>query len=220
MLDIEEKMAKTGFLDGNDMASSFRMLRSNSLVWHYFEKSYLFGEPLPPIDVLFCNTDTTRMPAAMHSFYLREMYLHNNLIKRDAWTIAGEPIDLDRITQPLYAVGAEDDHIVPWRQSYAIRNYVNVKAPVRSVLTTSGHIFGIVNAVVTPPRRSFQVAEPERNENFEHWQARADKKVGSWWEDWLSWLSPRCGPLVEPLSGDAKRFPDLGAAPGIYVMEK
>ena len=220
ILAIEEKMAKTGFLDGDDMASSFRMLRSNSLIWHYVEKSYLFGEPLPPIDVLFWNTDTTRMPAAMHSFYLREMYLHNNLIKRDALTIAGEPIDLDRITQPLYAVGAEDDHIVPWRQSYAVRKYVNVKTPVRYVLTTSGHIFGIVNAVVTPPRRSFRVAEPERNENFEHWLTRADRKDGSWWEDWLSWLSPQCGPLVEPPSGDAKDFPNLGAAPGTYVLEK
>jgi polyhydroxyalkanoate synthase len=215
---LEEKMAKTGFLEGDDMASSFRMLRSNSLIWHYFERSYLFGEPLPPIDVLFWNTDTTRMPAAMHSFYLREMYLHNNLIKRDALTIAGEPIDLDRITQPLYAVGAEDDHIVPWHQAYAIRKYVNVKAPVRFVLTTSGHIFGIVNAVVTPPRRSFRVADPLRNENFEHWLAHADKKVGSWWEDWLAWLSPRCGPLVKPPSIEIDA--NLGAAPGTYVLEK
>jgi polyhydroxyalkanoate synthase len=215
---LEEKMAKTGFLEGDDMASSFRMLRSNSLVWHYFEQSYLFGEPLPAIDVLFWNTDTTRMPAAMHSFYLREMYLHNNLVKRDALTIAGEPIDLDRITQPLYAVGAEDDHIVPWRQCYKIRRYVNVNAPVRFVLTTSGHIFGVVNAVVTPPRRSFWVADPERNESHEHWLDRSDKKAGSWWEDWLAWLSPQCGPLVEPPR--IKIDPDLGAAPGTYVLEK
>jgi len=217
---LEEKMAKTGFLEGNDMASSFRMLRSNSLIWHYFERSYLFGEPLPPIDVLFWNADTTRMPAAMHSFYLREMYLHNNLIKRDALTIAGEPIDLDRISQPLYVVGAEDDHIVPWRQSYKIRRYVNVKAPVRFVLTTSGHIFGVVNAVVTPPRRSFWVADPQRNETYEHWLARSEKKAGSWWEDWLAWLSPQCGPLVAPPRADAEVDPELGAAPGTYVFEK
>lgn len=217
---LEEKMAKTGFLDGKDMASSFRMLRSNSLIWHYFERSYLFGEQLPPIDVLFWNTDTTRMPAAMHSFYLREMYLHNKLIKRDGLTIAGEPIDLDRITQPLYAVGAEDDHIVPWRQSYKIRRYVNISAPVRYVLTTSGHIFGIVNAVVTPPRRSFWVANPERNESYEHWLARADKHAGSWWEDWLAWLSPQCGPMVEPQLLSSKVDPELGAAPGTYVFEK
>jgi len=217
---LEEKMAKTGYLAGDDMASSFRLLRSNGLVWHYVEKSYLFGEPLPPIDVLFWNMDTTRMPAAMHSFYLRQMYLHNNLMKRDALILAGEPIDLDRITQPLYAVGAEEDHIVPWRQSYRIRKYINVKAPVRFVLTTSGHIFGIVNAVVTPPKRSFWVAEPERNEHYEHWFDRAEKKPGSWWEDWLAWLSPQCGPLVDAPQVDAKTYPDFGPAPGTYVFER
>ena len=217
---LEEKMAKTGFLDGNDMASSFRLLRSNSLVWHYFEKSYLFGEPLPAFDVLFWNMDTTRMPAAMHSFYLREMYLNNNLMKRDALSIAGESIDLDRIKQPLYAVGAEDDHIVPWRQSYRIRKYINVAAPVRFVLSTSGHILGIVNPVVNPPKRSFWVAEPERNEHFEHWFARAEKKPGSWWEDWLAWLSPQCGPMVAPPDVSAASYPDFGPAPGTYVFDK
>ena len=217
---LEEKMAEVGYLDGNDMAASFRLLRSNSLVWHYFEKSYLLGEPLPAFNVLFWNMDTTRMPAAMHSFYLREMYLHNNLMKRDALTIAGEPIDLDRITQPLYAVSAEDDHIVPWQQSYRIHKYVNVKAPVRFVLSTSGHILGIVNPVVNPPKRSFWVGEPERNEHFEHWFARAEKKPGSWWEDWLAWLSPQCGPMVAPLDLKAANCPDLGPAPGTYVFEK
>jgi polyhydroxyalkanoate synthase len=217
---LEQKMAASGYLDGNDMATSFRLLRSNPLVWHYFESSYLLGEALPPFDVLFWNMDTTRMPAAMHSFYLRQMYLQNNLMKRDALTVAGEPIDLDRITQPLYAVSAEDDHIVPWRQSYRIRKYVNVKAPVRFVLSTSGHILGIVNPVVNPPKRSFWVAEPERNEHFEHWFDRAEKKPGSWWEDWLAWLGPRCGPMVAAPKMDAKTYPNLGPAPGTYVLEK
>jgi polyhydroxyalkanoate synthase len=217
---LEEKMAKAGYLSGDDMASSFRLLRSNTLIWHYFEKSYLFGEPLPPFDVLFWNMDTTRMPAKMHSFYLRQMYQHNNLMKRDALTVAGEPIDLDRIAQPLYAVGAEDDHIVPWRQSYRIRKYVNVKAPMRFVLSTSGHILGIVNPVVTPPKRSYWVADPERNEHFEHWFNRADKKPGTWWVDWLAWLEPKCGPMVAPPKVDAKTYPDLGPAPGTYVFEK
>lgn len=216
---LEEKMAKTGFLSGEDMASSFRLLRSNTLIWHYVESSYLFGEPLPPFDVLFWNMDCTRMPAAMHSFYLREMYLQNNLMKRDALTIAGEPIDLNLITQPLYAVGAEDDHIVPWRQSYRIHKYINVKAPVRFVLSTSGHILGIVNPVVEPPKRSFWVAEPERNEHYEHWFNRAEQKPGSWWSDWLAWLEPQCGPMVAPPQVGAKGYPDLGAAPGTYVLE-
>lgn len=217
---LEQSMAKKGYLDGSEMASSFRMLRSNSLIWHYFVNSYLYGEPLPPFDVLFWNMDTTRMPQAMHSFYLREMYLNNNLMKRDALTIAGEPIDLDRITQPLYAVTAEDDHIAPWKQCYRIRKYVNVKAPVRFVLSTSGHILGIVNPVVNPPKRSFWVGEPERNEHFEHWFDRAEKKPGSWWEDWVAWLRPQCGPMVAPLSTTAKSYPALAPAPGTYVLEK
>ncbi len=216
---LEERMARSGYLDGDDMASTFRLLRSNSLIWHYVERSYLFGEPLGPIDVLFWNMDTTRMPAAMHSFYLRQMYLNNKLIERDALTVAGEPIDLGRIRAPLYAVGAEEDHIVPWRQAYRIRDCIGAQAPVRFVLTTSGHIFGIVNAVVSPPRRSFRAAEPARNEDVEQWFARAESKPGSWWEDWLAWLSPRCGPMVEPPDVDAEAYPDLGPAPGTYVFE-
>ena len=216
---IEEKMAKTGYLDGNDMAASFRLLRSNSLIWHYFVSSYLLGEALPASDVLFWNMDTTRMPAAMHSYYLREMYLHNNLMKRDVLTIAGQAIDLNRITQPLYAVSAEDDHIVPWRQSYRIRKYLDTSAPVRFVLSSSGHIFGIVNPVVQPPKRNFRVADPERNEHYEHWLARAEIRAGSWWEDWIGWLEPRCGALIAAPRPE-KDFPDLGPAPGVYVCER
>lgn len=217
---LEQSMAKKGYLDGGEMASSFRMLRSNSLIWHYFVNSYLYGEPLPPFDVLFWNMDTTRMPQAMHSYYLREMYLNNNLMKRDALTIAGEPIDLDRITQPLYAVTAEDDHIAPWRQCYRVRKYVNVAAPVRFVLSTSGHILGIVNPPVNPPKRSFWVGEPERNEHFEHWFDRAEQKPGSWWDDWVSWLRPQCGAMVAPLSPASSDYPALAPAPGTYVHEK
>ncbi|MCE1182047.1 MAG: alpha/beta fold hydrolase [Rhodocyclales bacterium] len=216
---LEESMAKQGYLDGKDMGMSFRMLRSNSLIWHYWEHSYLRGEPLPPFDVLFWNVDTTRMPYAMHAYYLREMYLHNNLIKRDHLTIAGEPIDLDRITQPLYAVTAEDDHIAPWRQCYRIRKYVNVNAPVRFVLSTSGHILGIVNPVVNPPKRAYWIGDPERNEHWEHWLERADKRTGSWWEDWTRWLAERTGELVDAYPAASRKFPALGDAPGSYVLE-
>lgn len=217
---LEKKMAKTGFLDGSDMAASFRLLRSNSLVWHYFEHSYLLGEALPAFDVLFWNMDTTRMPATMHSYYLRQMYLHNNLVKPDALTLGGEKIDLTRITQPLYAVSAEDDHIVPWHQSYLIRQHLNAKTPVRFVLSTSGHIFGIVNPMVKPPKRSFWVADPKGQEPSVEWQGRASKTAGSWWSDWLTWLAPKCGPMVDAPKPTAKSSPDLGAAPGTYVFEQ
>jgi polyhydroxyalkanoate synthase len=216
---LEEKMAKTGFLTGEDMATAFRLLRSNSLIWHYFEKSYLFGEPLPPFDILYWNIDTTRMPAAMHSFYLRQMYLHNNLVKPDALTLAGESIDLGRITQPLYAVGAQEDHIVPWRQAFRVREVVHPDTPVRFVLSTSGHILGIVNPVVDPPKRSYWVGTPASIDHADHWFEHADKHRGSWWADWLAWLHPQCGPMVPAPQVGARGYPDLGPAPGTYVLE-
>ncbi len=217
---LEEKMAKRGYLDGAEMATSFRLLRSNSLVWQYWVNSYLLGEPLPPFDVLFWNCDSTRMPAAMHSYYLREMYLNNNLIKRGKLSIAGEPIDLDRIVQPLYAVTAEDDHIAPWKQCYRIRKYINVQAPMRFALSTSGHILGIVNPPINPPKRAYWIAEPERNEHWEHWLDRADKKPGTWWQDWTAWLGERTGELVDAYPVANRKFPALADAPGTYVLEK
>jgi len=217
---LDETMAKKGYLDGSDMASSFRLLRSNSLIWHYWVSSYLMGESLPPFDVLFWNVDTTRMPRAMHSYYLHEMYLNNNLIKRDKLTIAGETIDLDRIVQPLYVVTAEDDHIAPWKQCYRIRKYINVQAQVRFVRSSSGHILGIVNPPVNPPKRSYWIGEPERNEHWEHWFDRAEHKPGSWWEDWTAWLGARCGELVEAYPAASRAYPALAEAPGTYVLEK
>ena len=217
---LDESMAKKGYLDGGEMATSFRMLRSNSLIWHYWVNSYLLGEPLPPFDVLFWNMDTTRMPRAMHSYYLHEMYLHNNLVKRDKLTIAGEAIDLDRIVQPLYAVTAEDDHIAPWNQCYRIRKYINVNASVRFVRSSSGHILGIVNPPVNPPKRSYWIGEPERNEHWEHWFDRAEKKTGTWWEDWTQWLDERCGEEVAAYPVANNSFPALADAPGTYVLEK
>jgi len=214
---LENAMRAKGYLDGGEMASAFRMLRSNGLIWHYFVHSYLYGEPLPPFDVLFWNMDTTRMPQAMHSFYLREFYLNNNLIKREALTLAGEPIDLDCITQPLYAVTAEDDHIAPWKQCYRIRKYVS--APVRFVLSTSGHILGIVNPPVTPPKRSYWVGEPKRSDKVDYWLDHAEQRPGTWWEDWTAWLHARSGAMVSPPPMASKKYPVLGEAPGTYVLE-
>ena len=217
---LEKMMAEQGYLDGAQMASSFRLLRSNSLIWHYWVHSYLLGEPLPPFDVLFWNVDSTRMPQAMHSYYLREMYLHNNLIKRDHLTIAGESIDLSRITQPLYAVTAFDDHIAPWKQCYRVRKYVNVATPVRFVLSTSGHILGIVNPPVNPPKRAYWAGEPEHNEHWERWQGRTEKTPGSWWGDWTAWLRQRDDAVVDAYPVSNRKFPALADAPGTYVLEK
>ena len=214
---LGQTMAAKGFLDGKEMAAAFRLLRSNSLIWHYVVHGYLYGETPPPFDVLFWNMDTTRMPYAMHNWYLRELYLNNLLVRQDGITVAGQPIDLGCITQPLYAVSAEDDHIAPWKQTYRIAPLV--KSPVRYVLSSSGHILGIVNPPVTPAKRNYRVALTERHETAEQWHARTEEVAGSWWTDWMAWLKPQCGPLVAP-PGPSKAYPRLAAAPGTYVLEK
>lgn len=217
---IEDAMAIKGYLDGNEMTTSFRLLRSNTLIWNYWVQSYLLGEKLPAFDVLFWNIDSTRMPRAMHSFYLREMYLKNKLVQPDALTLAGEMINLERIQQPLYAVTAEDDHIAPWKSCYQIRQNVAAQTPVRFVRSTSGHILGIVNPPVQPPKRAYWVAHPERDEDPEHWLGRAEFFPGTWWEDWIRWLGERTGKQVKVYPASNRRYPALADAPGVYVMEK
>ena len=214
---LTQAMEKKGFLDGKEMAAAFRLLRSNSLIWHYVVHGYLYGETPPPFDVLYWNMDATRMPYRMHEYYLREMYLHNNLIRKDALTIAGQPIDLGRIRQPLYAVAAEDDHIAPWKQCFRANNHI--PGEKRFVLSSSGHILGIVNPPVTPPKRSYRVAEAHRRDSLEQWLEGAREHTGTWWEDWMAWLKPRAGELVDAPAAATQAYPRLADAPGTYVLE-
>ena len=214
---LANSMDKKGYLDGKEMASSFRLLRANSLIWQYVVNGYLYGEPPPSFDVLFWNMDTTRMPAAMHTWYLREFYLNNNLIKKDVLTVAGEKIDLARIVQPAYVVSAKDDHIAPWRQSFYVNNFVH--GPKRFVLSSSGHILGIVNPVVTPPKREYWVGPAQRHDTSEGWREHAEHRHGSWWEDWMGWLKPQSGTLVAAPAVEIRQHPALADAPGTYVLE-
>ena len=214
---LSDLMRTRGYLDGREMAASFRLLRSNSLIWHYVVHGWLYGERPAPFDVLYWNMDTTRMPYRMHEYYLREMYLKNNLIKPNALTIAGEPIDLARIHQPLYSVSAEDDHIAPWRQTFHVNGYVT--SPKRFVLSSSGHILGIVNPPLTPPKRRFWVGAAHRGQNADAWRAKAEEQAGSWWQDWSAWLAEKCGPLGAPPPVATEAFAKLADAPGTYVLE-
>jgi len=216
---IIENMARKGYLEGKEMASSFRLLRSNSLIWHYVVHGWLYGETPPPFDVLYWNMDATRMPYTMHSWYLRELYLHNRLIQADALEVAGERLDLGTITQPLYAVAAEDDHIAPWAQAFKVTNHVS--GPKRFVLSSSGHILGIVNPPVKPPKRppkrTYRAGEAHRAGTVDNWQASATTHDGSWWEDWMEWLKPRCG---DAMPTSKRGFAKLADAPGTYVLER
>ena len=215
---LAEKMDEKGYLDGKQMATAFRLLRSNSLIWHYVVHGYLYGETPPPFDILYWNMDTTRMPAEMHKYYLREFYLNNNLIKKEALEIAGEKLDLTRIVQPVYAVGAEDDHIAPWRSTFRINNFVT--GPKRYVLSSAGHILGIINPIVNPPKREYRVSNTELHDTTESWHERAEHRVGSWWEDWMAWMKPLSGELVKSGPVATKQYPALADAPGTYVMER
>ena len=140
---LEARMNEKGYLEGHDMASSFSMLRANDLIWSFVVNNYLLGKEPFPFDLLYWNSDSTRMPAAMHSFYLRKMYLENKLVEPGALEIAGVPIDLGSIEAPSYVVAAREDHIAPWRSAYAPARLFG--GPVRFVLSASGHIAGIIN---------------------------------------------------------------------------
>ncbi|MDG4583004.1 MAG: alpha/beta fold hydrolase, partial [Candidatus Competibacter sp.] len=215
---LRKRMNADGYLDGADMASAFRLLRPNSLIWHYAIHSYLYGEELPPSDVLFWNCDTTRMPAAMHEFYLRELYLNNRLARPGELEIGGRRLDLSLIDQPLYAVGAEQDHIAPWRQTFRLCGLTG--GPARYVLATSGHILGIINPPATPPKRRYWVGDASGLHDPEVWRENTAKVAGSWWDDWSRWLGERCGPLVDAPAPGSAAYPPLEAAPGRYVLEK
>jgi polyhydroxyalkanoate synthase len=215
---IENIMDQQGFLDGRQLGLTFRMLRPNTLIWYYYVHSYLYGEGPPAFDVLFWNVDTTRLPRAMHGFYLREFYLHNRLAQKNAITLGGHPIDLGAIAQPLYAVGTEEDHITPWRGTFKTCRLVD--APVRYVLSSSGHILGIINPPVDPPKREYWAGDYEGQTDDRLWRAQQQKQPGSWWEDWSRWLERHCGEMRAPPPLATKQHPSLCDAPGTYVLEQ
>ncbi len=214
---LERRMAQTGLLNGQDMANTFRSLRANSLIWYQFVHNYLLGKAPPKFDILSWNMDVTRMPAAMHSFYLRELYLNNRLAQPDGLSLGGRSLDLKRIRQPLYAVGAEQDHITPWQQTFKTTHLVG--GPVRYVLATSGHIQGIISPPVIPPKRRYWANTVEGQCSPEAWCDNTTKLPGSWWDDWALWLRPLCGPQQPPPRLGSKQHPRLSDAPGNYVSE-
>jgi len=215
---LEKLMKKEGYLDKKYMATAFRLLRSGSLMWRYYVHNYLSGEVPPKSDYLFWNSDPTRLPEKMCSFYLREFYLDNKLIKPDALVVGNRPINLQLIDQPVYVVGAEQDHICPWTETFKIGKYV--KGPVRFALSDEGHITGIVNPPSTRSKRKYwcnDVTEPiEPNE----WLSRQHEQQGSWWVDWVKWLSERSDSRREPPPMGSPNYPPLEKAPGSYVLEQ
>jgi polyhydroxyalkanoate synthase len=212
---VEGQMMERGYLDSRGMATMFNMLRANDLIWSNVVNNYLLGKEPPAFDLLYWNADGTRMTRAAHSFYLRNTYLENNLIKPNKIVLKGVPIDLDQITQDIYAVGAEQDHIVPWKSAWRISQLASGK--VRFVLGGSGHIAGVIN----PPSKGrgyWMNDKPVKN--ADEWFAGATSYKGSWWIDWLEWLNARSGEQVPAPSVGNEKYPPLEPAPGKYVLEK
>jgi polyhydroxyalkanoate synthase len=213
---IEQQMMERGYLDSREMSAMFNLLRSNDLIWANVVNNYLMGNPPPAFDLLYWNSDGTRMARAAHSWYLRNTYVENYLIKPGHVTIMGEPIDLGRIEQDIYAVGAEKDHIVPWYAAWRITQVTGGR--VRFIRASSGHIAGVINHP-GPKKGAFWVND-EPAASPEAWLDTAAKHEGSWWTDWIAWLGERSGDRVQPPLVGSKKHPPLTDAPGAYVLEK
>jgi polyhydroxyalkanoate synthase subunit PhaC len=210
---LERRMAELGYLEGSKMATAFNLLRSNDLIWPYVINNYLKGKAPFPFDLLYWNSDATRMPASNHSFYLRNCYLENKLSKGEM-EIGGKKMDLAKVKTPIYNLATREDHIAPPRSVMLGSNYFG--GPVRFVLAGSGHIAGVIN----PPGKikyQFWAGEKPKGDDVEAWLGKAKEHPGSWWPDWLAWLKQHDAaevPARKPGGGKLKPIED---APGSYV---
>ena len=213
---LQQQMESAGgILEGGKMATTFNMLRANDLIWSFVVNNYLLGKAPVPFDLLYWNSDTTRMPEATHLFYLRQFYKNNALAKGNL-KLGGELLDLGKVTLPIYLQSAKDDHIAPYRSVYNSTRLF--KGPIRFILASSGHIAGVINP---PDAMKYQYwTNDNLPATIEQWQAGAKEHAGSWWPDWNMWLAPLSGRKIPaPNPGDAK-LNVLGDAPGTYVAVK
>ena len=213
---VEVSMDRAGgVLPGSSMAGTFNALRANDLIWSFFVSNYLLGKDPKPFDLLFWNADQTRMPRALHLYYLREFYQNNRLAKGDM-ELGGERLDLGKVKTPIFAQSAKEDHIAPYASVY--RGARLFGGPVTFMLAGSGHIAGVVNH---PDAKKYQYwTNKALPPTPQEWQAGAEEHPGSWWPFWSKWLADKSGPMVparDPAKGPLKPIED---APGSYVKVK
>jgi polyhydroxyalkanoate synthase subunit PhaC len=208
---IESRMEREGGLAPSSMATTFDILRANDLIFSYVASNWLMGQDPPAFDILAWNADSTRMPAAMHAFYLRNFYVENNLAQGQL-EVAGRRLNLADVKHPAYVVSAENDHIVPWKAAYATANLVS--GPVRFVLSNGGHIAGIVNP---PGPKGWYLVGDKHPKSADKWREKTTRHAGSWWQDWAQWSEENSGPLTDPPPTGSDTYPVLYAAPGEYV---
>ena len=211
---LEEKMAEHGYLEGSSMAEVFNMLRANDLIWSFVVNNYLMGKDPFPFDLLYWNSDSTRMPGAMQSYYLRKMYEQNLLVEPGGIDMLGEPINLRDIRTPVYILSTKEDHIAPWQATYAATQLY--AGNTKFVLGASGHIAGVVN----PPsaKKYGYWTGAELPADADEWFASAEYTDGSWWTDWRKWVTRYNGgkKVAARQPGDGK-LEVIEAAPGSYV---
>ena len=209
---LEKRMRERGYLDAQDMATSFNMLRANDLIWSFVVNNYLLGKEQLPFDLLFWNSDSTRMPAAMHSFYLRTMYQQNLLAKPGGISLAGTPIDLSKVKIPTFILSAREDHIAPWKSTYAATRLYS--GPVKFVLSASGHMAGVISA---PGSKYGHWTNDNLASGPDEWFSTATAHKGSWWPVWDEWISRLDNERVAAREPGAGSLPVLEDAPGSYV---
>jgi polyhydroxyalkanoate synthase len=215
---LEDVMWEQGFLDSRQMAGAFQTLRSNDLVWSRIVREYLLGERETMTDLMAWNADTTRMPFRMHTDYLRQLFLANDLAE-GRFKVGGRPVALGDLHVPLFVVGTETDHVAPWRSVYKL--HLLTDTDLTFVLTSGGHNAGIVSEP-GHPRRRFHIATKPAGGHYvdpERWVENADRKDGSWWPAWSAWLAERSGtPVAAPAMGAPQAgYAPVGDAPGTYV---
>ncbi len=212
---LEKTMNERGYHDGKEMAATFNMLRSNDLIWSFYVRNYLLGKEPFPFDLLYWNADSTRLPAKMHSTYLRTMYLKNAFKEPGGLSIAGSPIDVKTIQTPAYFISTEEDHIAPWEGTYLGAQLM--AGPVKFVLGKSGHIAGIIN----PPaaNKYGYYTGPSVNAPSREWYDNAELHPGSWWTDWQAWLEQYAGNKIPARHPGANGQDIIEEAPGSYVKQ-
>jgi polyhydroxyalkanoate synthase len=219
---LEDLMWDQGFLDTGQMAGAFQLLRSNDLIWSRLVRDYLLGERQPMTDLMAWNADGTRMPARMHSEYLRKLFLHNDLAEA-RYEVAGRPVTLADLRVPLFAVSTVKDHVAPWRSVYKI--HVLTDTDVTFVLTSGGHNAGIVSEP-GHRHRSYQLARRRQGDRYidpETWQTVTSWQEGSWWPAWQTWLHEHSsGPVAaqQPVGAPERGYPPLDDTPGAYVLQE
>lgn len=213
---LETHMKEQGYLEASRMANTFNMLRSNDLIWPYVVNNYMRGKKPVPFDILYWNSDATRMPAANHSFYLRNCYLDNKLTKGEM-EIAGVRIDLHEVKVPVYNLATREDHIAPAKSVLYGSQYFG--GPVKFVLAGSGHIAGVINPPAKP-KYQYWTGDGPQDESVEAWMKTATEHPGSWWPDWLEWLKAQGAETVAARKIGGGRFKPIEDAPGSYVKVK